>query len=213
MLIDHVGLYLCHNAIWMRAIGRIAMPLFCFMLAEGFRHTKGRRKQYFLRLLIFAFVAQLPFDLSHSLINSQSGIHLNVLFTLTIGFMAMALIEHGKWSMILLPILVVLAEYLNADYGAYGVLMIVGFYVFSQLFKRKKHQIWRWSGYIFVLIGITTLMTVIRNAPIQLFAVFAIFPIILYNGKLGHRLPKYFGYIFYPVHLLVIFWLRLLLFP
>ncbi|MCR5572492.1 MAG: conjugal transfer protein TraX [Candidatus Saccharibacteria bacterium] len=203
MLIDHIGAFLCGNDFGMRLIGRLAMPLFCFMLSEGFLHTKGRRWQYFGRLALFAFISQLPYDLLRN--SSDSFVYLNVMFTLATGFAAMALIEYGGWSVICLPIIFILAEYLHMDYGAYGIAMIVGFYLVSKFLKKKKYQLWRWLAYVVLFFTSTTIYVAAKHNYNQLFAMMAIIPIILYNGKLGRRLPKWFGYIFYPAHLLVIF--------
>ena len=207
MIIDHIGAFLCGNPVVMRLIGRFAMPLFCFMLAEGFLHTKGKRGKYFARLAIFAFISQLPYDL---LCNTglTTITKLNVMFTLMTGFAAMALIEYGGWAAICLPILFILAEYLHMDYGAYGVLMIVGFYLASKFLSKKKYKVWRWLAYIAVLFTGTTIYVAAKHSAMQLSALLAIIPIILYNGKLGKRLPKWFGYIFYPAHLLLIFLIK-----
>ncbi|MBO4855594.1 hypothetical protein J5500_04295 [Candidatus Saccharibacteria bacterium] len=203
MIIDHVGLFLCGNDLGMRLVGRLAMPLFCFMLAEGFLHTKGKRWKYFGRLAIFALISQLPFDLLSN--SAVSPIRLNVMFTLATGFAAMALIEYGKWAVIGLPIFFIVAEYLHMDYGAYGIAMIVGFYLISKFLGKKKQKIWRWLAYIITFFTSTTIYVAAKQNATQLFALLAIIPIILYNGKLGKRLPKWFGYIFYPAHLLAIF--------
>ena len=219
MLIDHVGVFIFHEPLVMRAVGRLAMPLFCFMLTEGFLHTKGRRLRYFGRLIIFAFISQFAFDLVHfASAGNQivdlprylgSGaigykLSLNVLFTLTTGFAAMALLEYGGYAIICLPILPLIASALNMDYGAFGVLMIIGFYLVSKYLSGESRRVLRWLGYIFVLFSITTAHIAIRDNSRQLFAIVAIFPILFYNGKLGKRLPKWFGYVFYPAHLLAI---------
>ena len=220
MLIDHVGVFIFHEPLVMRAVGRLAMPLFCFMLTEGFLHTRGRRLRYFGRLIIFAFISQLAFDLAR--FAGQGGIitdiptslkmgmlsesiHLNVMFTLAIGFVAMATIEYSAWiGFCSIPILLIISELLRTDYGAFGVLMIIGFYLVSKVFHKKDQRVWRWLGYTLALFGVTTAQVVIDGNPRQLFAFLAIIPIVLYNGKLGRRLPKWFGYVFYPVHLLFI---------
>lgn len=210
MLIDHIGFYWCDNNLTMRLIGRFAMPLFCFMLAEGFLHTKGKRWAYFGRLLIFAFISQLPYDLLHQA-TSTAAPSLNVMFTLATGFAVMALIESRSWSMICLPILFMAAEYLNMDYGAYGIVMIAGFYLASKLFQKEKYRIWRWATYIALLFTSTAAYALTEGKPAQLFAIVAIIPIVFYNGKLGKRLPKWFGYIFYPAHLAIIYLVRSLI--
>ncbi len=211
MLIDHIGLFLCDNNTIMRLIGRLAMPLFCFMLAEGFLHTKGKRWRYFGRLMIFAFISQLPFDLIHHTAATSQPL-LNVMFTLATGFATMALIEYGGWAMICLPILLIVAELLHMSYGAYGVALIVGFYLASKFLKKKKYQPWRWLAYTAVLFVSTAIYVSAKVIPIQVGALVAIVPIVLYNGKLGKRLPKWFGYIFYPAHLLAIYAIKMLFF-
>ena len=220
MLIDHIGLFIFDDSLAMRAIGRLAMPLFCFMLTEGFLHTKGKRLRYFGRLIAFAFISQLAFDLIHfagggGIITSlpvllktgllSNSIHLNVMFTLAIGFVAMAAIEYSAWiGFCSVPILLIIAELLHTDYGAFGVLLIICFYLVSKFFHKKDQQVFRWFGYVIALFGVTTAQVIVRDNPRQLFALLAIIPIVLYNGKLGKRLPKWFGYIFYPVHMLFI---------
>ena len=117
----------------------------------------------------------------------------------------MATIEYSAWiGFCSIPILLIISELLRTDYGAFGVLMIIGFYLVSKVFHKKDQRVWRWLGYTLALFGVTTAQVVIDGNPRQLFAFLAIIPIVLYNGKLGKRLPKWFGYIFYPVHLLFI---------
>ena len=220
MFIDHLGAFVLHDPLIMRAVGRLAMPLFCFMLTEGFLHTKGKRLRYFGRLVIFAFISQFAFDLAYyagsngnitalpTLLTTgmlDSVVRLNVMFTLAIGFVAMAAVEYSAWiGFCSIPLLLIVSELLHTDYGAFGVLMILGFYIVSKIFHKKEQRELRWIGYTISLFSVTTLQVLIDSNPRQLFALLAIIPIILYNGKLGKRLPKWFGYIFYPAHLLFI---------
>ena len=204
MFIDHLGVYIFHSPIWMRAIGRLAMPLYCFMLSEGFFHTKGKQRiRYFGRLLAFAFISQLPFDLAHY---AASGGQLSGLpLHLSAGLMEYKLyLNVIGWTAIYLSILLLFAEILGMDYGVYGVLLVINFYLCSRFLKGEKMKIGRMFGYMFSLFVPMTLMVIIENKPMQLFSLLAIFPILMYGGKLGHRLPKWFGYVFYPAHLMVI---------
>lgn len=92
MVADHSAYYLMEHGTLlyevMRCFGRIAFPVFAFLITEGFRHTRNRMK-YFLQLLGFAVVSELPWYL----LNGADGTH-NVLFTLTLGVMALAAIKH-----------------------------------------------------------------------------------------------------------------------
>ena len=83
MLIDHMGFTLFPHAVWMRAVGRLAFPIFCFLIAEGCAHTHDK-KRYAGRLLLFAVLSELPFNLMCS---GQwlSWNYQNVLWTLLIG--------------------------------------------------------------------------------------------------------------------------------
>ena len=83
MVIDHIALYLMEHGTLlyetMRCIGRIAFPVFAFLIAEGFIHTRSRYR-YFFTLLGFAVISEIPWYL----LNGADGIH-NVMFTLALG--------------------------------------------------------------------------------------------------------------------------------
>lgn len=188
----------------MRGIGRIAFPIFCFLLTEGFVHT-GNRRRYALRMAAFALVSEVPFDL---VFRGQvlETTYQNVFFTLLIGFCTMAAIDaigraesaHIRTQIAgvaVLPMLgqaaaailgMAFAEALRTDYGARGVMCILVFYVFR---KSRLAQIF--AG---------CLAFVWWEPP----ALLAFCPIALYNGKRGWRI-KYFFYLFYPVHLFLLY--------
>ena len=178
-----------------RMIGRIAFPIFCFLLVEGFKHTKDAKK-YALRLFAFALLSEIPFDLAF-----QSKVlevsHQNVFFTLAIGVVTMMAY---KWvedkqiqnvvTRILCQILVLMvgmaaAQFLRTDYSALGVLAIMGLYIFR---NARLYQI--------AVIG----LVFIQNMS----AWFAMLPILIYNDKRGMNM-KWPFYIFYPAHLLILF--------
>ena len=210
MVIDHLGLYILYGTPAyepMRIIGRLAFPLYVFMLTEGFRHTKQHDK-YFLRILIFAFISQLPFDL----LAWRAGLTwmLNVMFTLAACLMAMSMAKKGGWWWLGVIGLAIIAQLGRMDYGAAGVIMAVGFYLASTRFKNDRPL--RLLGYGVVLLLCLILLLLINNWPIQIMAILALIPIALYNGQKGHRMPRYFFYVFYPAHLLAIFALSLMLF-
>lgn len=169
----------------LRFIGRPAFPIFCFLLVQGFVHTHDVKK-YAVRLGIFALVSEIPFDLAFSLTPVQWE-HQNVFFTLLIGLLAIWFMKtYGETAIACLLGLsggMLLAELLHADYGAFGVLLIVVLY----LFQEKK----AWQC---ILGALCCLWEV--TAPLAFLFIW------LYNGERG-RQPKWFFYWFYPVHLLL----------
>lgn len=182
----------------MRTIGRIAFPIFCFLLVQGFLHTSSRSR-YALRLLLFAFLSEIPFDWALG-----SGIpdwnYQNVFFTLFLGFLVLwgisRLEEKKNVFRLLLCFLLfilgaVLAALLKTDYSYWGILLIILLYIF------RNQKI------LFTLAGCISLFW---EAP----ACLAFFPIWFYNGKRGFQL-KYVFYLFYPCHLLLLAVIRHLL--
>lgn len=183
-----------------RFIGRIAFPIFCFLLIEGFEKTKSRLK-YAGRLFAFALISEIPFDLAQ---NGEAfyPYYQNVFFTLFIGLCMIWLMEKiekrcqnlffrlAGWTAIFFAASV-LSEFIYCDYGAHGIIAVALLYLFRQ--NKLEQMI---AGCIAFLWEIT--------AP------FAFVFIALYNGKRGIRL-KYFFYIFYPAHLLVLYLLTQIL--
>ncbi|GGC78261.1 TraX family protein [Enterococcus wangshanyuanii] len=173
-------------------IGRLAFPLFCFLLVQGFIHTSNVTR-YGLRLLLFAFLSEIPYDLAFSKqwFDWQSQ---NVFFTLLIGLLVIAGLRRCQSrsikgyliSGILIICGIFSAEWLHTDYGGWiGVLLIVVLYIF------RNHKLLK------CLFGGAVIL---QNS---LFGIMA-FPLIyFYNGQRGRQM-KYFFYWFYPVHLLVL---------
>lgn len=193
----------------MRCIGRIAFPIFCFLLVEGFIHTKNIKK-YALNLGLFVLISEIPFDLNFSG-NTLSFEYQNVFFTLFIALIVlMGLKLTGerykdnnilKWILIatvtVLGCLVV--EILNTDYSSLGIITVVTFY----LTRNNKFQ------------SIISLAALIVSAfaingfamgAFELPAIFAIPAISMYNGQRGKNM-KYFFYLFYPIHLMIIYFI------
>lgn len=199
MLIDHSGYLIFDKFSFMNYIGRLAFPIFAFLITEGYTHTSNLKK-YFFRLLIFAVISQIPFMLLF-----PSNFTLNILFTLALGLLAITV--YNKLNNKVLGILFVaacsvLAHFLHFDYGWFGIAIIFIFYVF----KNKK-------AYMNILFSITTFINYIyyfaktlriEYLLIFLFCTLSLIPINLYNGKKGKNI-KYFLYLFYPLHLIVLF--------
>ncbi|MDE7425271.1 MAG: conjugal transfer protein TraX [Lachnospiraceae bacterium] len=204
MLIDHSAavfgseIITCFHSMipyWvLRGIGRLAFPIFCFLLVEGYVHTSNRMK-YGVRLFIFAIISEIPFDIAlrHSWMDWTGQ---NVFFSLTLGVFAIAVMEHFKESIwtgrVLACGILLLAEFLHTDYGGAGVLLIAGLYIF------RGNEL----GCILSAI----LMLLLAGSVLEIVALLAFIPIHFYNGERGRQI-KYFFYIFYPTHLILLWWL------
>ena len=205
MVIDHVGLYLLNSPDWTRAIGRIAMPLFAMGIVEGFIHTKSKPK-YFARLAICAVVADVP----HILLNNNLGFTFShvVLFGFMLGFLAMLCLEKKGYWWIFVPFLIATGSVLQIDYGFSTVLLIVLLYWCRKHLKKDKTRYYpALAASVVITMGVQAAVT---NWMLQLWSIASVVPLALYNGKKGHRLPKYAGYVFFPAHLFIILAIRLL---
>lgn len=212
-LMDHA------NAIYTagRAVGRIAFILFAFMASEGFCHTRSKGK-YLLRLGAFALISEIPFDLAINDVLLETGGQ-NVYFTLFFGVLALCLIEKfkGRFLLQLLGVLLccVAAVFLMTDYMLMGVLLIVTFYLCRKSFLLKVL-----AGSIVIYFGTVALYIVtywnfhfpvtvfFGAAMLEMFGLFAFIPIYFYNGEKGRQLPKACYYLFYPLHLLLLYGIK-----
>ncbi len=199
MIIDHIGAALFSRMMVLRYIGRMAFPIYCFLLVEGLIHSKNRRA-YLLRLLVFAVISEVPFDLGlfHRLPYFH---HQNVFMTLTLGVAMMWLCEilkekYPTQSQLLRTgvflAAALLAELAHTDYGAMGIAIIMAFYVFRER-----------PLYGALLTGIMCVF----SGRIEAWAILALPLILLYNGKRGPQPGpvKYFFYIYYPAHLTILY--------
>ncbi len=173
-------------------IGRIAFPIFCFLLVQGFIHTSSKSK-YRIRLFIFALLSEIPFNLA--LRDEFRFGASNVLFTLLLGFLSLEVTEKD-WHLIVRGLavagIVLLADLLGCDYGAAGVLLIV------MLYFAKDDKV------MTVLVG---LFAILASPVFSVMSILAYIPVSFYNGERGLKL-KYVFYAFYPVHLLVLYFIR-----
>lgn len=209
MLIDHIGVIFYPSMITseplyylLRIIGRIAFPIFAFVLVEGFIHTKNYQR-YLGRLLIFALFTEVVFD--YAFYNQFFyWPHQNVLFTFCIGLIILKLRERIKDDtgfLIVVMLVAALAQLLGFDYGILGVFMIYCFYTFRTNFKHLAISI--------ILLNLVGAMGSI-DAFVQAFASVSLVFIYFYNGQKGYSL-KYLFYFFYPLHLLLLKVILLLL--
>jgi hypothetical protein len=204
MTIDHIGMICFPKEIAWRIIGRLAFPLFAFLIYEGFMHTRSRLK-YFLRLLAFGLLIELGSMIIRRYVSLDNNITRNIFLTLSFGLLGMMLIntrQHYLLKILEVGALAAASQWLKFDYGAYGVLLIVSFYL-------MRYDI-RLAIGTHIVLNIVYFM--VYPGSIQFFSLFCWFFIAFYNGKLGPRMkPKYILYLYYPFHLIVLYLLKMYL--
>ncbi|ERJ13034.1 TraX family protein [Haloplasma contractile] len=227
MLIDHMAVVLIEQSdpiyIIMRGFGRLAFPIFAFLIAEGYVHTSNKLR-YLFRLFLFALVSEIPFDLAFKgeLIDFSSQ---NIFFTLSFGlatiyvydqFILTELKQYGQKmtsegnklnptinivkiliGMLSIVIILLLADFIKTDYFSIGVLLIFIFYLF------REHLLAKSVAFLFV----NLVLSQFNIHAIQIVASLSLVLILLYNHKKGRNL-KYLFYIFYPGHLLILSFLK-----
>lgn len=215
MLIDHLGYFLLDNNQSMRIIGRIAFPLFCFLLVNGYFHTKNKMK-YLLRMTVFAILSEPCFDFCIYMglnMNKQ-----NVFFTLVLGLISLMITEKYIGiivdkinfipknisifigSMSILVGFMMLNIIIRADYGWYGILLIHLFY--WTYGSTKTHK-----TYMSIALVVANFMRIVLTRSIfQIYSILAI-PILMMFKDINVNVPKrvkILCYAFYPAHLVLI---------
>lgn len=195
MTADHIGAVFFPEIPLLRWIGRLAMPVLCFFIGEGLRHTRSPRR-YLLRLTGFALLSELPFDLAF-----YGGIewgHQNVYFTLALGLLALwAIQSRGMEGWLLALTAALAAELLGCDYGMYGVLLIL---LLDRFHRARSEQ----------LAGAALLNLAFFGLQTQTLSLIALPLLWLYNGKRGRDDRRLF-YLYYSAHLCVLGILRFVL--
>lgn len=210
MLIDHGALVFAREVDWLsmavvlpgksvtvyyilRRIGRLAFPLFCFLLVEGYIHT-GSKKKYTRNLLVFALISEVPWNYMMAGRCVYPDVQ-NIYFTLFFGVVLMSILawETPEWKKgVCLVCLYVLVQLLNVDYGFRGVVLIGLLYVLRE--RRAERTL-----FAFPLLS--------GGIP----ALCAFVPINMYNGERGFikgKVLKYAFYIFYPLHITILLMVR-----
>ena len=205
MVFDHVGDNFFPDQIWMRAVGRIALPIFAFCVAEGFCHTRDRKK-YLLRMELFACVSEIPFDLVTAGKVLETG-HQNIMLTFFWAILGLMCFEALREKLsrggkaLGAAILLLFAGgslFLKLDYNLYAIGLIFLFFLL-----RDKAPVWKNTAAM-------VFHALLRKVGIYWFGLLGFLPIFLYNGKKGRGL-KWLFYVFYPGHLLLIWAIRTLL--
>ncbi len=218
MICDHLWAKVVPGNDWMTYVGRMTFPIFAFMISEGFVHTSNLKK-YIFRLLGFALISEIPFNLFYGG-SWFYPYHQNVLFTLLLGLLAITLIDKArkdktaksiiKTVLILIPIC--LGAFIGfPDYGFWGFLTVVMFYLF-------RGFPFAWLLQLIAMVLMNFVLYEGQFIPVELFgktyeiatqgfAVFALIPIWLYDGRKGKssKIMQYGFYAFYPLHMLIIY--------
>lgn len=210
MLIDHIGATFYPDQMILRYVGRLAMPIFAFCMVEGFGRTHSRGR-YFWRLTVFALLSELPFDLmiSGKLWDPE---HQNVLWTFLLAFLAMDALEFTSrspalWVPGIAAVLLcgLAAEWAKTDYGVFGVLLCVVFYL-----TRDMGLGLLWSAVGFLILCLARYGYLLpAQLPAEVYGVLAMPLLALYRGyRRGNRWIQYGFYCFYPCHMLILGLLR-----
>ena len=224
MLIDHIGFMLLPELRILRIIGRLAFPIFAFMIAEGCRYTKNRTR-YFLQLFILGMACQIVNYIA------QKDTLFCILITFSISILLIYLLQAVKkvcftdrpvWQKVAIVLTFVAAvtvvwglnRVLRIDYGFIGCLTPVAASVFM---NRERDGMPDWLMWLdrrpihVVMLGLALLAMALFRSRIQFWALFAMIPLLAYSGKRGRWRMKYFFYIFYPAHLVALYGVSLLL--
>ena len=193
MLVDHIGVVFFPQMIIFRVIGRLSLPIFTYHLALGHKYTSNFWK-YFLRLLVFGLISQVPYALAFE---TRS---LNIIIAFVFAILFIYLMEKKKY--VLAGLIVLFIFFYPIDSSFMSVLMP---YIWVKFFDNKIKLIF-WQT---ILISFCAIITMVFNSSGWIYLLFIpIVFLILYFpiDKFHIRLNKYFFYIFYPLHLFIL-WL------
>lgn len=214
MTIDHIGFFLIpQNSeiyIYFRLIGRLAFPIFAFMIAEGYYHTKNLKK-YFFRLLRLAIIFEaillfiymmFDYNMTHIPFLENRIALVNIMWTMILGFLGLYVIDHyHKKGVILLIPLLALSYF--SSYSVYGFLMILSFGLLKDM--RKKELAFIALTLLYSLLPLVLPQEGFSGINfVQMFAIFTIVFIHEYNGLPGKYRLRFF-YVYYPIHIVVLF--------
>ena len=219
MLMDHLWATLLPAQMWLTHVGRLAFPIFAFLAVEGYFHTRSF-KRYALRMLLFAVLSEVPFDLMYGG-TAFYPVHQNVIWTLLFGLLGIRLMEAARakgrrWLYILICAAVIVLGFAlgtlgMVDYYGAGVLTVFVFYFF------RERRWWCLLGQRAALYWLNVAVLSGQMYPVTLFgreielceqglALLALVPIWLYRRRQGHhsKVFQYACYAFYPAHMLVL---------
>lgn len=222
MVVDHVGVMFFPRVMLLRIIGRLAFPIFAFMIAEGCKYTKNRLR-YFLTVAVLAALCQTVYFIF------DGSTYFSVLVTFSLAILVIYGLQFfreswaaGSWgkraiAALLLPASVAavwrLNRVLTIDYGFWGCMLPV----FAALFQQRKGAapdgLTRWDqNWLHVaMLGIGALLLALDKGGVQIYSLLSLPLLLCYSGQRGKWKLKYFFYLFYPLHLAALEGLWLLL--
>lgn len=202
MTVDHIGVQLFPGVLWLRIVGRLAFPIYAYMIAEGCAHTRNRKK-YLLQMAGLALLCQLVYFFA------MGSLFQCILVAFTLSILTVFAIEspviwHAPAALLavlffteLLPLLLPHTDY-AVDYGLWGVLLPIAVY----LGKTRKQKL--------ALTAIALALLALDLGGIQWYSLLALLPLALYNGQRGKWKLKWLFYLYYPLHLAAIYGISLL---
>ncbi len=228
MTVDHIAAFVlmpyidAHAiaAIWMtvyyvmRSIGRLAFVMFAFMIAEGFYKTRDVKK-YFLRLFYYAAGIEI-FVIIYYFISGVNEIMVgNVIWPLVFGLGSLILLSQKQiWKKLLVIPVVFLAGLINIQYSFYGVVFIIIFGMYRNNIVAQFLMAAALNALYIQFIYVLATRSGVANAwqiYLQWFSMVAFVFIVLYNGKKSPRESKWFFYVYYPAHVVLLFLISSLL--
>lgn len=203
MTVDHIGAYLLPHVLLLRIIGRLALPVYAYMIAEGCKHTRNRRK-YLLQMAGMAALCQLVYFFA------MESLYQCILVTFTLSILLIYACDTGSRPLIAVALLgvafvtVALPQLLHGtdfavDYGLFGVLVPVLTYLGED--RRQK----------LVMCAVALMLLACWYGGIQWLSLLALVPLGLYNGQRGKARLKGLFYWYYPLHLAAIYGIGLLI--
>lgn len=207
MTIDHIGYHLLDNYVPFRIIGRLAFPIFAYMIAEGCKYTRSRTR-YFLTIFISGAVFQIFYSIA------ERSLYMNIFITFSLSIALIYLIDWATGinaAAFAVPASAVIAIFLTAtvlpaltdnffriDYDFVGITVPVAvYYAKKPLLK-------------LCVLAVCLVILSFVLAKIQFFSLLSIPLLALYNGKRGKLKLKYLFYTYYPLHNIVIYFLSVL---
>lgn len=230
MVVDHIGMFFFPQAMWLRCIGRISLPLFAYMLAEGCRYTKNKFNHLALLALVAAVCQIALFVAAHSL-------YMCILVTFTLSTIIIYSLQHfkrcafcggsplsvflsaaGFVGTVFLTFVLTNIREINGmpfavEYGFWGCMLPVFASMFDVREFGDRFPEWMKSEYVRLVsfaVGLVILCA-FHVSVYEWFSLIALIPLALYNGSKGRLNLKYFFYVFYPAHLALFYLITMLI--